>query len=81
MRVRAFLLALVVLLAALAAGCSLDRWADVAAGEYTPAESTASTGAGPDIERLRVDRDNRTVWLVLTDGSQVITRFSALPKK
>jgi hypothetical protein len=66
-------------LAALLAGCSLDKWIDVPAGEYAldTEAGQASRDAGETLEALRIDGITNTAVFEFTDGSEVAASFSA----
>jgi hypothetical protein len=80
MNIRAPSLAVAVLLGSLLTACSIDRWAEVAAGEYAPVRGAGVSGLAPEIEAVRVDPDDQTAWLMLADGTQVIVSFAPLPR-
>ncbi len=80
MGIRTGSLASVVLLGSLLTSCVTGRWGEVAAGEYAPAHGAGASAPASAIEVVRVDRDNQTVWFMLTDGSQVILSFTPLPR-
>jgi hypothetical protein len=70
------LLAAVILLGVLSTACSIHRRAKVAPGEYEPVRSASNS----TVERMRVDRDHRTAWFILANGSRVITPFIPRPR-
>lgn len=72
MRAPRTLWASIILLGLLLGACSMDRRAEVDAGEYAPAQ----TAARSTVERVRVDRVHRMAWFVHADGSYVIVPFS-----
>ncbi|MGD1992515.1 MAG: hypothetical protein PVI59_04905 [Anaerolineae bacterium] len=76
MRTRRTLLAAVILLGVLSTACSIHRRAKVAPGEYEPVRSASNS----TVERMRVDRDHRTAWFILANGSRVITPFIPRPR-
>lgn len=55
------------------AGCSVDRWAGVEAGEYIVARAPA---AGQAIRGLEIDRDTHVAVFTLADGSEIIASFA-----
>jgi hypothetical protein len=71
-----FVLAYMFLLGVLT-GCSLDRWAEVEAGEYvqTSRQGISNQVGRGVIQRMEVDRHNRQVTFFFEDGSEIDTSF------
>lgn len=62
--------------AVLLGGCSLDRWAEVEPGAYTPIHEGATTmPVTREIHRLAIDRDEGVMVLTLVDGSEIVASF------
>jgi hypothetical protein len=59
------------------AGCSMDRWARVAPGEYAVLNdwAAANSAAARVIQRLDIDREPGMLVLTRVDGSKIITSF------
>jgi hypothetical protein len=66
-------------LAVLLAGCSLDKWIEVPAGEYTVDSQVgeASRNAGQMLAALKIDRDQSIAVFEFADGTQLAAPFSA----
>jgi hypothetical protein len=65
------------------AGCSLDRWEEVAAGEYMQTSRVGvpnQSGRGV-IQRMEVNRQDRMVTLFLDDGSVIRSSFASRDKQ
>ena len=66
-------------LAVLLVGCSLDKWIDVPAGEYSvdTQAGEASRDAGETLESLSIDGNKNTAVFEFADGSQLEAPISA----
>jgi hypothetical protein len=75
----AFKAVVIVGLVALLAGCSLDKWIEVPAGEYTVDRQVgeASRSVGKILATLEIDRDESIAVFEFADGTQLETPFSA----
>ena len=76
-----FMLAYIFLLSVLT-GCSLDRWAEVEAGEYvqTSRQGVSNQVGRRVIQRMEVDRRNHQVTFFFEDGSLIDTSFVSKEK-
>ena len=64
------------LAAVLLGGCSLDRWAEVETGAYTPIHGGAATmPVAREIQGLEIDRGEGVMVLTLVDGSEMVASF------
>jgi hypothetical protein len=62
--------------AVLLGGCSLDRWAKVEPGAYTPIhEGAATMPVAREIQGLEIDRDGGVMVLTLVDGTEIAAPF------
>ena len=73
-------LALVLLLGSLLTGCLIDSWAEIAPGKYAPVRGAGASELASTVDAVRVDRDNRTAWFLLADGSLAVVSFVPLPR-
>jgi hypothetical protein len=80
MRLRTVHVVLVILLGSLLTGCFPGQRAELTAGVYVPVQSIGDSEGASAIEVLRVDRDNRTAWFMLGDGSQLIVSLAVVPR-
>jgi hypothetical protein len=77
--VSALKILVIVGLAVLLAGCSLDKWVDVPPGEYTVLSGSGETSRNDEqsLEALQINRDEAMAVFEFADGTQLEAPFSA----
>ena len=80
MRRKTASLALVLLLGSLLTGCLIDSWAEIAPGEYAPVRGAGCSRLASTVDAVRVDRDHRTAWFLLADGSLAVVSYVPWPR-
>jgi hypothetical protein len=86
MKIKVIFIALVLALATMAtlfAGCSFDRWVEIAEGDYVPIDAVASHDDSGTrlIESMTIDHDKNIVEIHLRNGSIIDANFTSRPKK